>query len=236
MIKYKTVVLTDIQKKFLTRVCLLLIIQLFIMIGIVLGLHKINPDKKCIFTCNPWIDIILFLVIEILLLLGLFLFRDYSSPTQFMIRCLFFITFGSLLSYIIAIQYNIMMDISKDKEQTQQNFFISISITLGIFVIVLLTLPFLMQYTKIMYSVMGVLLFFLLILLIWTIFFSITYVYLILALILFIVFLFVDLNILTYECKKPNTVQCDPPTGASQIFIDLVNIIQKLFMLLDFKR
>lgn len=225
--------LTDIQKKFLTRVCILLIIQIFIMLGIVMGLHELKPKQQCIFTCKPWLDMILSIVFMILLLSGIFLFRDYSSNSQFIIRCGLFICFGSFMSYILAVQYNIMMEISKDKEQTRKNFLLSVGITLGIFVVVLALLPVLLPYTKLMYSLLSFLLICLLILLVWCIVAGISFVYLILALILFIVFLIIDLNLLTYECKKNNTVQCDPPTGAAKIFIDIVNIIQKLFMLLD---
>ena len=57
--------------------------------------------------------------------------------------------------------------------------------------------------------------------------------YLILSLIIFVVFSMYDLGLVISRCKKPGTLECRSEVGATSIYIDLINVFQKLFLLLS---
>jgi len=60
--------------------------------------------------------------------------------------------------------------------------------------------------------------------------------YLITALIIFIVFSMYDIANVLNKCVKEGSLECRPEVGATSIYIDLVNIMQKLFLLLSARK
>jgi len=219
------------------QMCLLLLI---VFIG-----HRYFPTSYCLFVCRPsWVGIILYFILAIFLLMGSLgiLFPKPSDPIHIFLRILSFYGIGILLSYVMLLTYNITMKESKtetDKHWTQTAFYIALGITIVFFGLLVLFLPFLIKNLKLLGMLTGIFFFVLLAMIIMILFVDIdkhqklwTF-YLILSLIIFVVFSMYDLALVISRCKKPDTLQCRSEVGATSIYIDLINVFQKLFLLLS---
>lgn len=223
------IALTDIQKKYLVSMCLLLIIQVISFIGIVYYVQKYMPERKCIlFTCNYTMDIISILFLQILCIMFIFMFKDMNSLYHTFIRYTAFFGIGILFSYIIAISMNI-----SNNEEINNNFFTSLGIVGLIFIGTILLLPLFLPYANYFIKNIIYLYIFFFILVLLSILFTRYYFVIIFGLILFLIFLMSDLVILIDNCKYKNTIECDPPTGATTLYADLINIFTRIFNLLD---
>ena len=219
------------------QMCLLLLI---VFIG-----HRYFPTSYCLFVCRPsWVGIILYFILAIFLLMGSLgiLFPKPSDPIHIFLRILSFYGIGILLSYVMLLTYNITMKESKtetDKHWTQTAFYIALGITIVFFGLLVLFLPFLIKNLKLLGMLTGIFFFVLLAMIIMILFVDIdkhqklwTF-YLILSLIIFVVFSMYDLALVISRCKKPGTLECRSEVGATSIYIDLINVFQKLFLLLS---
>jgi hypothetical protein len=212
---------------------MLLFAQMLVLLVVVFGVHRIAPERYCLVTCEFWADILIYLVLALVCFGFIFGFNDYTSSQHYWIRSAAFLCLGVLLAYVLAVQYNLMIRNSTDPAATTRNFFIALGVTLFVFAIVFSALPILLNYTTAMAYLSLILFGALLVLLILTLTMYPTRAILVLTLIVFLGYLVTDLTLLTYRCTAPNTRACDPPTGATDLYLDLVNILQKLFMLLD---
>jgi FtsH-binding integral membrane protein len=228
--------LTPIQSSYMKRMCFLLFIQLLLLLATVFTVHKTMPDRECLFfSCNLTTDIISIIVIELLFIGMIFYFNDIQSTRHYVLRCIGFFGMGLVLSYVLGITYNIKKKEAKDPEEVTRNFYIALGVTVVIFIAVFVLLPFLLPYTK-TFARLTVYLFVGLILLIFaSLIFARSYTFIVLGLFLFLVYLVVDMALLTYRCQEPNTIGCDAPTGATTLYLDLVNIFIRLLELLDWE-
>jgi len=230
---FNFVTLTPLQTAYLRKMIALLFVQMLVLLTVVFGVHRIAPDRECLITCNFWVDILLYLILALICFGFIFGFNDYSSSQHYWIRSAAFLVLGGLLAYVLAVQYNLMIRNSVDPATTTRNFFIALGITIFVFAIVFSALPILLNYTSVMAYLSLILFGALLVLLILSLVMYPTHAILVLSLIVFLGYLVTDLTLLTYRCTRPNTRECDPPTGATDLYLDLINILQKLFMLLD---
>jgi hypothetical protein len=138
-----------------------------------------------------------------------------------------------LLAYVLAVQYNLMIRNSSNPTATTRNFFVALVLTILIFTVVFTALPILLQYTTTMAYLSLILFGALLVILILSLVTYRSHALIVLSLIVFLGYLVTDLTLLTYQCTTPDTRACDPPTGATNLYLDLVNILQKLYLLLD---
>jgi hypothetical protein len=182
---------------------------------------------------NRWGEILSSIILCIVLFLGIFYFSDYKSKTEYKIRFFIFILIGLFLSYIMGVQYNILSSLSKDKEKTERNFFLAGAIFILLFITVIFFLPRLIEWSDAFSRLQAVLGGVLLILIIWTLISGISLLNIILSLIVFILFIIADTTVLVDRCKFRNTMDCDAPTGATQLYLDMINFIQKTFLLLE---
>lgn len=225
--------LTPLQTSYLRKMIFLLLVQMVVLLVVVFGIHRYAPEQYCLLTCDFWMDIILYLLLALVCFGFIFGFNDYTSTRHYWIRCTAFLFLGVLLAYVLAVQYNLMMRTSPNPAQTTRYFFIALFVTILIFTLVFTALPILLNYTATM-AYLSIMLFgALLVLLVVTLAMYPTRAVLILTLIVFLGYLVTDLTLLTYRCTTPGTHACDPPTGATTLYLDLVNILQKLFMLLN---
>ena len=228
--------LSKVQITFVSKVCFLLCIQMLILLAVVLGVHEIMPNRFCIFTCILPLDLIIFLAISFVCMILIHGFANYHSKEHYTIRCLTFFVFGIIWSYLFAICYNIIMAESTDQKKTQQHFFLAIAVTVGIFSMIVVALPSLLKYFREIAILGGLLTIGLIAMLIWNAFSNkITYTYLAAGFIIFVLYILVDLTMLTAKCKTPNSKACDPPTQALELYMDIFNAVQKLFYLLEKK-
>lgn len=225
--------LTPIQNTYLRKMILLLVVQMFVLLAVVFGIHKLAPERYCLITCRVWVDILLYLLFAMICFGVILGFNDYSSNRHYWIRCGAFLFLGVLLAYVLAVQYNLMIHNSPDPTSTTRNFFIALGFTIVIFTLVFSALPVLLRYTATLARLSVILFGALLVLLILSLTMYPTYAMLVLLLIVFLGYLVTDLTLLTYRCRRPQTQECDPPTGATHLYLDLINILQKMFMLLD---
>lgn len=217
------------QTLFLTRVCLLLFLQLVVLLVVVRVVHTHFPKQVCLFTCRFWLDLFLFIALSMALVVvsqntGLFLGVRYMA----------FLGFSVLLAYILGLQYNrIALSTRKDKK-TAQTFFKAVVVVVGVFVLNLLLLPFTMKYMGFLSTLSVSLTIALVGLILWGLFVGKgLLVWVSISLFVFLGLLLTDLNRLVHGCQKPNSAQCDPLNGASLLYVDLVNILQEIFILLN---
>lgn len=60
--------------------------------------------------------------------------------------------------------------------------------------------------------------------------------YLLLSLLVFVGFLIVDTVLIVRRCQKEGSRECDAPSGATVLYLDIINLIQKFFLLLSMDR
>jgi hypothetical protein len=144
---------------------------------------------------------------------------------------------GLIFSVILATQYNQAIIMSNDTKQTRRQFLISWAATIGVFILALLVMPHLLPYTKVFITIGGILTLTLLFLLILFIIMPATrqsvQMFLVIFLFIFLIFIFTDMVTIVGMCKKPSSWKCDPILGATTIYLDMINILQKMFMLMN---
>lgn len=221
--------LTQLQFIYLKKVCFLLFLQLIVLLSVVALVHKFFPKRVCFMTCHKWTDLLLYMIIIIALIM-----ISYSKSLHRVLRFSAFFSIAIMLAYLLALQYNIISILSHNDRKTIQTFFRALIIVVSIFIINLFILPFTMNYMGFIYTISTTLFICLVGLIIWGLFVGegfLTWVSI--GLFVFLGLLLTDLNILVHRCKKPNSVQCDPLDGASLLFVDLVNILQQIFILMN---
>jgi FtsH-binding integral membrane protein len=226
--------LTPAQYSYVKKISFLLFIQLILLVATVFTVNKTMPNRECLlFSCNTIADVVSIIILEIVFIGMIFYFNNMQSTQHYILRCVGFFGIGLLLSYVIGIAYNIRKKYAKDPEKTTKNFYIGLGITIAIFMGVFALLPFLLPHTKSLARLMSYLFVGLILLIIASLIFARSYTLVVLGLFLFLVYLVVDMALLTYNCKVPNKLECDPPTGATNLYLDLINIFIRLFELLD---
>lgn len=221
--------LTELQHVYLNGMTRLLASQFVVLMIVMWLISKYAPNRLCLFTCRVWTDIILYLIIAMALIWVI-----YSSSINRAIRLLAFYGLGVLMSYLLAVQYNAMRTFSKSEKELSNNFMMAVTITITFAIIVMLLLPFLLNNMSVIASLSSLLFFSLIILIIWGLVFGagrITYVSV--GLIIFMGLLITDMTMLVYACKSAKSQECDPLTGASTLYVDLINILQKIFIILN---
>ena len=225
--------LNNIQIDFLKKISILLVIQLLLLFGIIFLVHEKIPNRTIIFTKNSLLDFFISIIISFSIMISLFLLNDYSSQSQLYLRFILLLLLGFLLSWILSIQYNIMIKRTKNPRETTNNLILSGGFFIILFILVLISLPRLMQYLPEFTKLQNILIFCIFISIIWGLLFGISVLYLVFILIVFLLLLVVDTTLITSECKIQNTMGCDVPTGAMNLYLNMINIIQKTWMLLD---
>jgi len=221
--------LTKLQSLFLQKVCFLLFVQLIMLVAVVSTIHKFFPKQVCLFTCQFWVDLLLYLALTI----GLIMVSN-NTGYNMIVRYMAFFGFSILLAYILGLQYNrISMSTGNDKK-TADTFFKAVAIVIVIFVINLFLLPFTLRYMGFLYTLSISLFISLLGLILWGLFVGKgLLVWVSISLFVFLGLLLTDLNKLVHQCQKPQSFQCDPLNGASILYLDLINILQDIFILLN---
>jgi len=228
--------LSDIQKSLVRRICILIAAQWILVFFVVLGIHHFLPRKEYVFTKTTWADLLACFAF-MFLCLTLIMFVPTMQAWASAVRLVAFFTLGILFSLILGIQYNRVAADSKDKTKTRKRFIISWGATLGIFVIVLLSLPYLLPYTRVLIPFGAVLTISLLVILVLFLVVPATRksmeMFLAAFLIVFLIFIFTDTTTVVAMCKKENTRWCDPVIGATSIYLDMINLLQKMFLLMS---
>ena len=219
--------LTKLQFEYLQKIGMLLSTQLVLVFIVIIIVHKADPERICIFTCDFWVDIILFLLLAFMLI---YLSRINENPA---VRTLAFYGLGILMSFILALQYNIItMEARGNNKQVAKNFIMSVAIVIVITIAVVIALPFTMQYMNFIYVMGSVLTICLLGLIIWGFFVRKQFlIWVSISLAVFLGLLITDLTRLVYLCKKKGSVQCDAINGSTLLYVDLMNILQQIFIL-----
>lgn len=221
--------LTRLQRIYLQKVCLLLFFQFLLLCLVVWFTHKYYPQQICLFTCHQWWDLFFFLILAMVLI-----FTSHSTNTPLLIRYVSFFLISILLAYVLSLQYNLIAFLSKKEKQTAQTFFQAILLVLALMVLNIVLLPFTMRYMNLIYVLSFSLFLCLLGLLLWGFFVGKHFLlWVSISLFVFLGFLLTDISILVHQCKKAGTLQCDPLNGASLLYVDLVNILQQIFILLN---
>lgn len=234
--------LSDVQRQFLTRMVVLLGIQFVVLFLTVILVNRISPNKICLFTCRQWVDFLLFIFLVLLLF-----FLINNTRISFPLRLLSFLSLGILLGLIIAIEYNLLMitaSSEKEKKKVQNTFGLAILFTLLVFIVALFIVPYLLPYHTLFENLTLVLFFALCGLILWGLlgFSGLSKfqqrkqftVYLYLSLTIFILLLFTEITTITYQCKIPGSYQCDSLVGSTLLYTNLINILQKIFLLQNY--
>jgi len=225
---------------FLWYTGLLLLIQAGFFVVLLLLVHYFHP-KRFVYFFGGWKDILIYLVLVIGCVSIVFGFNDYKSGIHLGWRTLGFFMLGGLLAYVMAIQYNIISFHSIDKKQTQRNLMIAVLLCIGIYGILVMALPFLLMNQALLMTFAPIMSIVLIGFTIWGFFITTNkgfYTWTLCLFLLFLVFLVIDLTRLVYQCRNATSEHekgffCDPPTGATLLWTDIVNMIQKLFFLLN---
>lgn len=221
----RTQSLSRLQLDYLKRMGWLLASQLVLLLIIMIMVVKMVPKWVCLFTCTWWIDFLLYLTIGFILIWACS-DRRLSRQT----RMVAFYGLGVLMSYLLAVQFNLMRH--GHEKQSAQNFLAATAFTISAVIIVVLMLPFLLPHAQLLSIVGGVLLVALLGLILWGLFVGKKFLmWVTISLIIFLGLLITDMVMLVQRCKSKTT--CDPLDGASLLYVDLINILQKIFMLLQ---
>lgn len=217
--------ITQIQYQYLQKICFLLFIQLILLLFVVWFTHHFFPKVICLATCHRWFDLLIFFLIMIVLI-----YISHRSDLPMTIRYIAFFSMSVVLAYLIALQYNIVTLLNRGDQKTALIFMKAVIIVVSILLINLILLPFTLRYMGTMYA-MSTLLFICLIgLIVWSLFIGNHFLLVPVSLLVFLGLLVTDLTIVVSECQDQ---KCDALHGASLLYVDLVNILQNLFLLID---
>ena len=217
--------LTQLQTLFLQKVCFLLFFQLLVLLAVVYAVHQWFPKKLCLFTCRFWVDLLLYLAIMIVLIMV-----SNNRSYNVVLRYIAFFVFSVLLAYIMGLQYNRIALATQNDKKTSDTFLKAVAIVMLIFVINLIMLPFTLKYMGFIYTLSISLFIALVGLILWGLFVGRgLLIWVSISLFVFLGLLLTDLNKLVHQCPP----QCDPLNGASLLYVDLINILQDIFILLN---
>lgn len=217
--------LTQLQTLFLQKVCFLLFVQLFVLLIVVYAVHQWFPKQLCLFTCRFWVDLLLYLVLIVVLIMV-----SNNTGYNMIIRYLAFFSFSILLAYILGLQYNRIAIATRNDKKTANTFLKAVAIVMSIFVVNLIMLPFTLKYMGFIYTLSISLFIALVGLILWGLFVGRgLLIWVSISLFVFLGLLLTDLNKLVHQCPP----QCDPLNGASLLYVDLINILQDIFILLN---
>lgn len=222
--------LSEPQTKMLNRMCILIIIQWVILFTVVQVIHYLHPG---------WVGINLWLVIlvPIVLLLVIYLL-PHNNPICMVIRLLAFMALGVIMSFALSSTYNltILMTPPERKDRVRRLFLI---VWIGIIIffgIVVGMLPFLLPIAAPL-AIAGVVLSVAVLFLLITLFFippsgrSFT-IWLFASVIVFTMLIITDTATVINNCKEDGTWECDPINGATLVYVDMINLLQDLYILL----
>ena len=221
--------LTQLQTLFLQKVCFLLFVQMIILLIVVHAVHQWFPKQLCLFTCRFWVDLLLYLV----LVIGLIMVSN-NTGYNMIVRYMAFFGFSILLAYIMGLQYNRIAIATHNDKKTAETFLKAVAIVMSIFVVNLIILPFTLKYMGFIYTLSISLSIALIGLILWGLFVRKgLLIWVSISLFVFLGLLLTDLNKLVHQCQKPKSPQCDPLNGASLLYLDLINLLQDIFILLN---
>lgn len=219
--------ITDLQYQYLQKICFLLFLQLLLLLFIVWFIHRFFPKIICLLTCQKWLDLLSFLLIMMLLI-----YTSHHSDYSLSIRYIAFFLMSAILAYVLALQYNIISMLNRNDQQTATTFIKAVVIVVTILVINLLLLPFTLRYMGFVYAMSSALFICLIGLIVWGLLIGGHFLlWVSMSLFIFVAFLLTDLNILVSQCRNKKT--CDALNGASLLYVDLINILQNLFVLMN---
>lgn len=223
------------------NICVFIMVQwVLIFVGVV-AMNWLGPKKTTMFTTNILIDFSIFLVVAMGLLY--IIVRTQTVPRfPGWLRILAFYALGVWTSYLMGVQYNLVMEQSPHPAKTEQTFLFAWAITFAIFLVILLMTPFLLPFAKTIRTIGTTALIALIVLLLvyaalpvcttsshFTAFIGV-------ALFIFLVLLFSNMVVITENCKTPKSIGCDALNGATTLYIDAVNILQNSAMALIYPR
>jgi len=232
--KYSFVARADLkppQKEMLKWMCILIVLQWVILFTVVQIIHYLHPE---------WVDINLLLVILVpIALLFVIYLLPHDNPLCTVIRVLAFLGLGVIMSFVLSSTYNITLIRTppQDKERVRRLFLFLWVGVIVFFGVVVGTLPLLLPLFAPL-QILGVVL-------------SLAVLFLLIALIFipaseksFMIWLFISVIVFTFliitdtvtviaRCETEKTIQCDPITGATTVYFDMINLLQKLFVLLS---
>ena len=190
--------------------------------------HKFYPHKICLLTCRKWVDLIVFLLVIVIL--------TYLSHLahSLVVRYTAFFAISALLAYVLALQYNMIALLSGNEKKTASTFIKAVVMVVSLLAINLIMLPFLMSNMSVVYSLSTMFFVCLVGLILWGLFIGRAFLlWVLVSLVVFLGLLTTDLAILTHRCQQKGTLACDPLQGASLLYVDLINILQQIFILLN---
>lgn len=220
--------ITKLQTIYLQKVCFLLFLQMMLLLVVVWFVHRFFPDILCFLTCNRWLDLFLFLLIAIVLI-----YISHNGHSM-MIRYVAFFSISVLLAYIFSLQYNIISILNGNDRVVANRFLRALVLVVVLLIVNLLLLPFTLGHLGVIYAISFALFVCLVGLIVWGLLIEKGFLlWVSVSLIVFMGLLVADLTILVSRCKKAGSVGCDPLDGASLLYVDLINLLQQIFFLLN---
>jgi hypothetical protein len=239
---YKYKPLSIVQRSYVSGMSFLLGLQMLLLVGCIYMVQKFIPTRQFLFVKNnAWVDVGISLLMAIIAFSFVFSFTNYRSKVHSFFRLVGFFGIGVLLAYVLGIQYNILRSTSS-KEKVRYQLTVAIVLTLLLYIAVVCFLPHILSNPVLLrrFQQASPILFVLLIILIITGFFVHSphtwYLWLVCGLLLFTVFFITDISLLVSRCTTPKTKECDAVTGGTVLWVDLMNILQKIFLLQSMKK
>jgi len=221
------------QSTMVRQMMVLIAGQWILLLAVVYGVHSYFPHRVHLLFQNVWLDILVYILVTIACIMTIFSYTQNS-----LVRLATFLLLGIMLALVISAQFNRMMYEAKDPVQLEESFRVANGVTLVYFLIVLGSTPLLLRYVNGLVVLSSQV--FVGFLICFFISFFIPYgsqVFLWLLytfLSIFVVFLVTDTVIIVQQCNSHVKHSCDPIRGATVLYVDLVNIVQKLFMILAY--
>jgi len=221
--------LTRPQSLYLREMAVLLVLQLLLVLIVVFAGHRLSPRRVCLFSCRLWLDLFLYLLLAFSLLVVV------RASGSYAVRAAAFLGIGLLLSWVLLIQYNI----SVMRSGGRLPLVASVVCAVALLTASLALIPLLLRYTGILRAVNAVLVVALVLLVVASLLFvrnkEAFRAYLVAGLVVFVGLLLTDTATLVSACRRTGTRECDGPTGATTLYLDLINIVQNLFLVMSQK-
>lgn len=228
----------EARRGMLKNMVLLIGMQWLLVLIVTAVVHRLLPQRVCLFTCVGWVDTLIGVLLALVLFTVIFQRRsDTTTVGASMMRFSAFVLLGVLLSWVLAVEYNAFHLV--DPKRAPTAFVTSWFLTAMLFAAAYWVLPWLLPYAEFFRGLSTVLIVVLVGLILWAlvgkyyehrssssyrVFFSV-------GVLVFLLFLFSDMVLLTTACRRRGSRECDPLVGATTVYIDMVNILQNLFHL-----
>lgn len=220
--------ITKLQTIYLQKVCFLLFLQMVLLLVVVWFVHRFFPDTLCFLTCDKWLDFFLFVLIAFFLI-----YMSHNAHSKIS-RYVAFFSIAVLMAYLFSLQYNIISILDHNDREVANRFFSALLLVVILLIINLLLLPFTLGHLGMIYAISSALFVCLVGLIVWGLLIQKGFLlWVSVSLIVFMGLLITDLTILVSRCKKAGSVGCDPLEGASLLYVDLINLLQQIFVLLN---